>query len=100
MAIVDSADLLSISDANKLGISALVRDAEAGRERILLRNNRPVAAVIGMDQFEQLQTLQDDLLDIVLTSARMLTTSDRRTSLDEVLTFFGFTREQLAELPE
>lgn len=100
MAIVDSADLLSISDANKLGISALVRDAEAGRERILLRNNRPVAAVIGMDQFEQLQTLQDDLLEIVLTSARMLTTSDRRTSLDEVLTFFGFTREQLAELPE
>lgn len=100
MAIVDSADLLSISDANKLGISALVRDAEAGRERILLRNNRPVAAVIGMDQFEQLQTMQDDLLDIVLTSARMLTTSDRRTSLDEVLTFFGFTREQLAELPE
>lgn len=66
----------------------------------MLRNNRPVAAVIGMDQFEQLQTLQDDLLDIVLTSARMLTTSDRRTSLDEVLTFFGFTREQLAELPE
>ena len=100
MALVDTADLLSISEANKGGVSALVRKAEAGREQIVLRNNKPVAAVVSMKRLEQLQQLQDDLLDLSLAAARMLATGPRRHSLDEVLAQFGYTREQLHDLPE
>ncbi len=100
MAIIDTSELISISDANKLGVSALVREAEAGRERVLLRNNRAVAVIIGMDQLERLQQMQEDVMDIALTSARMLTTGEQRTTFDDVLTRFGYTREQLADLPE
>ena len=100
MAIVDTADLVSITDASKAGVSALVRAAEEGHEQIVLRNNKPVAAVVSIERLEQLQRLEDDLLDVSLVAARMLTTGAERLSLDDVLARFGYTREQLAELPE
>jgi PHD/YefM family antitoxin component YafN of YafNO toxin-antitoxin module len=98
MARIDTDNLLSITDANKLGISGLVHRAELGREPVLLRNNKPVAAVMGMERFEQLQQLEEDLLDISLTTARMLTTGPARHALDDVLTRFGYTRDQLRDL--
>jgi len=98
MAHIDTDDLLSITDATKLGISGLVHRAERGHEPVLLRNNKPVAAVMGMARFEQLQHLEEDLLDISLATARMLTTGPTRQTLDEVLSQFGYTREQLRDL--
>ena len=100
MALVDTADLISISDANKLGVSGLVRQAEAGRELVLLRNNKPVAAVVSMTRLKQLQQLQEDLLDASLAAARMASVGPDRHGLDEVLAQFGYTREQLRNLPE
>src|SRR5437879_4047474 len=98
MARVETSSLISISEANKLGVSALVREAEEGRERVVLRNNRPVAAVVGigrLEELEELRELEDDLLDLALAASRVATTSPRRHSLDEVLARFGYTREQL-----
>ncbi len=100
MAAIDTSDLISISDASKLGVSGLIRQAEQGRDRVVLRNNKPVAAVISMERLGQLQELQEELLDISLVAARMFTTSEQRHSLDEVLFQFGYTREQLRELSE
>ena len=100
MALVDTADLISISDANKLGVSALIREAEAGHDQVVLRNNKPVAAVVSMKRLEQLQQLQEDLLDVSLAAARMLTTGPRRHALDEILGQLGYTREQLRDLAE
>jgi PHD/YefM family antitoxin component YafN of YafNO toxin-antitoxin module len=98
MARIDTANLLSITDASRLGVSGLVHRAELGQEPVLLRNNKPVAAVMGMERFEQLQQLEEDLLDISLTTARMLTTGPARHSLDDVLARFGYTRDQLRDL--
>ncbi len=100
MAIIDTADLISISEANKLGVSGLVRGAEEGHEKVLLRNNKPVAAVVSMQRLEQLQELQEDLVDVSLAAARIATTGPGRHSLDEVLAQFGYTREQLRDLPD
>lgn len=99
MALVDTADLISISEATKIGLSALIREAEAGHERVVLRNNKPVAAVVSMNRLEQLQKLEEDALDVSMAAARMQTTAPRRHSLDEVLAQFGYTREQLRDLP-
>jgi prevent-host-death family protein len=99
MALIETDDLISISDANRLGVSALIREAEEGRQRLVLRNNKPVAVVMSVERFEQLQQLQDDLLDITLAASRMMMTSERRHSLDDVLERFGYSREELAEMP-
>lgn len=100
MALVDQTESISISDASKLGVSTLVTEAAAGHERIVTRDNKPVAAVVSIERLEQLEQLQDDLLDIALATARMLTTGPERHSLDDVLAQFGYTREQLRELPD
>lgn len=100
MTLVDTADLISISEASHLGVSALIRAAEEGHEQVVLRNNKPVAAVVSMKRLEELQQLQEDMLDLALVTARMLTTGPERHSLDEVLERFGYTREQLRDLPE
>ncbi|MCC6627284.1 MAG: hypothetical protein IT340_07765 [Chloroflexi bacterium] len=42
MARVTTEDVISITEAARLGHSALIREAEAGHERTVLRNNRPV----------------------------------------------------------
>ncbi|MGH2458320.1 MAG: type II toxin-antitoxin system Phd/YefM family antitoxin [Chloroflexota bacterium] len=99
MALVDTADLISISEANKLGVSALVRAAETGHEQVVLRNNKPVAAVVSIERLDELQRLRDELLDVSLATARMLTTGPGRHSLDEVLAQLGYTREQLRDQP-
>jgi prevent-host-death family protein len=99
MALVETDDLISISDANRLGVSALIREAEEGRQRLVLRNNKPVAVVMSVERFEQLQQLQDDLIDITLAASRMMTTSGHRHSLDDVLERLGYSREDLTEMP-
>lgn len=73
MAIVDTADLVSITDASKVGVSALVRAAADGHDQVLPRNNEPVAAIVGMRRLEEPQHLHDDLLDLSLAAARMMT---------------------------
>lgn len=74
--------------------------SSAGHGQILLRNNKPVAAAVGMMRLDQLQQLQEDLLDCSLAVARTLTSSSRRHGLDEVLAQFGYTREQLRDAAE
>lgn len=100
MATIDTDDLISIADAGKIGISALVRQAEEGNDRVLVRNNRAVAVMMSVERFERLQQLEDDLVDITLVAARMATTGPERRSLDDVLARFGYTRDALADIPD
>ena len=99
MALVETDDFISISDANRLGVSALIREAEEGRQQLVLRINKPVAVVMSVERFEQLQQLQDELIDITLAASRMMMTSAHRHTLDDVLERFGYSREDLAEMP-
>jgi hypothetical protein len=41
MPLIDTKELMSISDAGKAGISALVKAAEQGEKRVLMRNSKP-----------------------------------------------------------
>jgi len=92
---IDSDSLLSISEASRRGVSALIRAAELGHDQIVLRNNKPVAAVVSMRRMEETQRLREDLADITMLAARMLTASGGMWSLDDVLDEFGFTRGEL-----
>jgi hypothetical protein len=53
-----------------------------------------------MDETEPGKLSEDDVLDLILAYARVLTTGPHRYSLDEVLAHFGYTREQLREMPD
>ena len=97
MPTVNTRELISISDAGKAGISALVKATEQGEKRVLLRNGKPVAAVVGIDALERAEELEERLLDVSLALTRLLTASERRHSLDDVLDRFGFTRDELEE---
>jgi antitoxin (DNA-binding transcriptional repressor) of toxin-antitoxin stability system len=97
MPTVDTKELISVSEAGKIGLSALVKAAERGEQRVLMRNNKPIAAVIGIDALERTEELEERLLDVSLALTRLLTTDERRHSLDDVLDRFGFTREDLSE---
>jgi hypothetical protein len=97
MATIDTDDLISVSEASKLGLSRLLNDAEHGHDRIVLRNNRPVAAVVNMDRLTELERLSDDLADLALVTARLMLATPHRFSLDDVLDKFGFSREDLRQ---
>ncbi len=100
MATIDTTDLISVSDASRMGVSALIKEAEAGHDRVVLRNNKPVAAVLSIQHLEDIQRREDELADISLVASRMLTTSGETHSLDEVLARFGYTRDELRELAD
>jgi prevent-host-death family protein len=100
MVINETDNVISVTDASESGLSALLRQAEEGRDRILVRNNEAVAVVMSVERFEQMQQLQDDLYDITLVAARSVTTSGPSVSLDDVIERFGFTRDELASIPD
>lgn len=97
MPIVDTGELISVTDAGKVGISGLVKVAERGEQRVLMKNNKPVAAVVGIDTLERNEELEERLSDVSLALTRLLTTSERRHSLEDALGRFGFTRGDLDE---
>lgn len=100
MALLETANVISISDAGKLGVSALVREVEDGREQVILRDNKPVAVFMNMERYKRLQSLLEDLVDMTLVASRMATTGANRYSLDDVLERFGYTREDLSDEPD
>lgn len=51
---VHTDDLISVTDAAKVGVSRLVSDAEDGMVRVILRNSRPVAVILSLERFEEL----------------------------------------------
>lgn len=91
---------LSVTEAAQRGVAGLVADAEQGSDLVVTRRNHPVAAVVGIARLELLEAAESDLRDLALVLARAATDTGRRTSLDDVLTAFGHTRESLAALPE
>lgn len=96
MAILEhTAHTLSVTDAAAKGVAGLVREVEDGEDVIVARHGRPVAAVIGMERLAELRALESDTRDLALVLARMATDTGNRTSLDDAITAFGFSRAEL-----
>ena len=91
---------LSVTEAAQRGVAGLIAEAERGADLVVTRRNHPVAAVVGIGRLALLESAESDLRDLALVLARAATDTGRRTSLDDVLTAFGHTRESLAALPE
>jgi prevent-host-death family protein len=91
---------LTVTEATQRGVAGLVADAEQGSDLVVTRRHQPVAAVVSIKRLTELEEAATDLRDLALTLTRLATDAGRRTSLDDVLTAFGHTRESLATLPD
>jgi hypothetical protein len=99
---VDTNDLISVTEASAQGVSKLVSDAEQGRPRVFLRNNKPVAMMVDMataERVERLDELEDDLRLLTIALIRVATTSGRTYTFEEVLDRYGITEEELDAMP-
>lgn len=106
MAQVDTDRIISISAASK-NLSALVDDVELHGYSIISRRNAPAAAVIPIHRFTELQEAEmrwesdyEESRDWMLTIARVITDGGNRTTLDDVLEKFGYTRSELEALDD
>lgn len=91
---------LTVTEATKRGVAGLVADAEHGEDLIVTRHHRPVAAVVSVRRLAEIEEAAADLRDLALVLARSVADTGRRTSLDNVLTAFGHTRESLAAMED
>lgn len=97
MPTVDTNDLISVSEAGRIGVSALVKAVERGEKPVIMRNNKPVAVFVGIEAMEEAELREERLLDVSLALTRVLTTGDRRHGLDDVLDRFGVSRDELED---
>lgn len=86
---------MSITEASRAGLSALVAAAEAGRDTPLSRHGKVVAEVVSAKEIAQLRRDRDTLRDAALVMARFATDNGKRTDLDEALEMFNFSRTEL-----
>lgn len=97
---MNPAATLPIQDASARGVSRLAADAQAGKTTVLVRRNIPIAAVVSFDESQRLAALERDLIDLALVLTRFATDDGKRTSLDDVITGYGYTRADLEALNE
>lgn len=88
-------ETLTVTQATERGVSAILRQAREGNDLIVEKHGVPIAAVIGISRFEELEELERDLRSAALVMARLATDDGKRSTLDEVLTSFGFDRATL-----
>jgi antitoxin (DNA-binding transcriptional repressor) of toxin-antitoxin stability system len=89
---VADTERLSVTEASRRGIARLVADAAHGREVVVERHGRAVAAVIDVERFDELLRLRDDLRDLALVVGRAAGDDGRRHALDDVVDAFGRAR--------
>lgn len=90
---------VTVTEASKRGVAALVRDASAGQNVLVSRWGAPVAAVVGVSRLQELEELERDLRSAALVLSRAFTDAGERTSLDDAIVALGFDRATLeAEL--
>lgn len=95
---VDTNDLISVTEASNKGISKLVNEANEGRDLVLLKNNKPAAAIVGIDKLARLQSVEDaeeDLQLFAIAVVRAVTDTGKRVSLEDAAVRFGVDLDSL-----
>jgi antitoxin (DNA-binding transcriptional repressor) of toxin-antitoxin stability system len=100
MTILNHPTEVTVTEATQRGVAGLVADAERGADLVVTRHRQPVAVVVGMRRFAELERAEADIRDLALVLARAVTDSGRRTSFGDVLAAFGHTEESLNAIPE
>ncbi|MDQ1053132.1 prevent-host-death family protein [Arthrobacter sp. SORGH_AS 212] len=93
----DTKNLVSVSDFSRHP-SRYINSAAKGTSHVILKDNRPTAAVIDMESAERLahlDELEDDLKLMAASLVRLVTDDGTRHSLDDVAAEFGIDLDEL-----
>lgn len=97
---INTDDLISVSEVSRQGVSKLVAEANAGREFVLMRNNKPAAVIVGIDKFERLQRIEEfeeDIKLLAMAVVRSTTDTGERVSLEAAAARFGIDLDELRD---
>ena len=100
LVIIDTREMISVSDASRLGVSKLAADAQAGRDFVIMRHNMPAAAVVGMEKLQRLRELEEreaGVAALVTAVCRLVTEADDALPLDEVQRQLGISDDEIIE---
>lgn len=95
---IDTDDMVSVSEASSRGVSRLVAEAEAGREWVILRSNKPAAAVISVERLQRLRQLEEreaGIGQIVTAVTRMLLESGAAVPVADLRAELGIAKDDL-----
>jgi antitoxin (DNA-binding transcriptional repressor) of toxin-antitoxin stability system len=97
---INTDDLISVSEANHRGLSSIVNDAAEGHPKVILRSNKPVAAIVDiatMNKLQELDEREDDLRLLGIAIARAATDNGERHTLRDVAARFGIDLDSLED---
>ena len=94
----DTGNIVSVTTFAR-NVSTYVRGVEDGGPKVIMRNNKPAAVLMGMEDAERLSRideLEDDLKLLTAAMVRIVTDNGNRHSLYEVAEEFGIDLNDLS----
>jgi prevent-host-death family protein len=97
---IDTKDLISVSEVSSRGLSSIINEAAEGHPKVILRSNKPIAAIVDIATMERLQALderEEDLRLLGMALARTAADNGTRHSLRDVAAKLGIDLDSLAD---
>ncbi|MCV7100907.1 MULTISPECIES: type II toxin-antitoxin system Phd/YefM family antitoxin [Mycobacterium] len=92
---IDHRDVVGVTELANSS-SRLVAQAAQGRDVIIAKNNRPTAALVGIDRLQEIEDREENAALLILTLTRLATDNGNRTDLDDFIDELGLTGEVAA----
>jgi prevent-host-death family protein len=89
---IDHRDVVGVTELANSS-SRLVASAQQGHDVIIAKNSRVVAALVGIDRFQELEDREENLALLTLALTRVATDNGNRTDLDDFIAELGMTDE-------
>lgn len=89
---IDHRDVVGVTELANSS-SRLVAEAAQGRDVIIAKNNRPTAALVGIDRLQEIEDREENAALLILTLTRIATDNGNRTDLDDFIDELGLTDE-------
>jgi prevent-host-death family protein len=93
--LIDHRDVVGVTELANSS-SRLVAEAAQGRDVIISKNNKPTAALVGIERLQELEDREENMALLALTLTRMVTDNGNRTDLDDFIGELGLTGEVAA----
>ena len=92
---IDHRDVVGVTELANSS-SRLVASAAQGRDVIISKNNKPTAALVGIQRLQELEDREENLGLLVVALTRIATDNGNRTDLDGFIEELGLTDEVAA----
>lgn len=90
---------VSISDLTKAGAKAIFDNLNKEKSKIILRNNKPIAALVSPERYQELLEKEEDLQLLEMAISRK-ENNPSLTSMEDFFKEFNIDNEYLKSLPD